>query len=219
MRFIDRAGQFGSSNNNYLMRPGEQTLLDRVRALTHTSFGTHRGLVRLILGELEFLIGRLQPFLDFEPSAVHRLVFVCLGNINRSAFGQAVACSLGARAISVGLSTTTGFPAFEKAIAIAPVYGHTLSAHRTTDFADYEYGPGDLLLVMEVRHAHELLRRGIPRHAVVLLGHWARPHRIHIHDPHHLCDDYFLTCFTIIQSAVANLVHELRLAGSPSVKS
>jgi low molecular weight protein-tyrosine phosphatase len=201
------------------MRPSERTLVGRANTLTHSSFGTFRGLVRLVLGELEFLIGRLQPFLNLEPSAVHRLVFVCLGNINRSAFGEAVACHLGARAISVGLSTTTGSPAFEKAIAIAPVYGQTLSAHRTTDFADYEYGTGDLLLVMEVRHAHELVRRGIPRQAIVLLGHWARPHRIHIHDPHELGDDYFLTCFTIIQSAVANLVHELQLAGSPSVKS
>jgi|SRR5690242_39456 len=201
------------------MRRSERTLLDRATGLTRSSFGTFRGLVRLALGELEFLVGGLQSFLNLEPSLIHRLVFVCLGNINRSAFGQAVACRLGARAISVGLSTTTGLPAFEKAIAIAPIYGHALTDHRTTDFTDYEYRSGDLLLVMEVRHARELLRRGIPRHAIVLLGHWARPHRIHIHDPHGLADDYFLTCFTIIQSAVANLVHELQLAGSPSVKS
>lgn len=201
------------------MSAAERTLSARASALTRSSFGTFRGLVRLLLGELEFLTGRLQPFLNLEPKAVHRLVFVCLGNINRSAFGEAVACRLGARAMSVGLSTTTGMPAFEKAIAMAPVYGHALADHRTTDFTDYQFEKGDLLLVMEVRHAHEVLRRGIPRHAVVLLGHWARPHRIHIHDPHGLCDDYFLTCFTIIQSAVANLIHELRLADSPSVRS
>jgi hypothetical protein len=38
-----------------------------------------------------------------------------------------------------------------------------------------QYQPGDLLLAMEVRHAHELVRRGIPADAIALLGHWSRP--------------------------------------------
>ena len=75
--------------------------------------------------------------------------------------------------------------------------------------------PGDLLLAMEVRHVHELIRRGIPADAIALLGHWSRPHRIHIHDPHLHTDQYFRTCFAIIHSAVANLVEELRLGESP----
>ena len=194
------------------------SLAGRLGSLIDVGFGTFRGFVRLVLGELEFVSGRLRPFVEIRPQEVKRLVFVCLGNINRSAFADVVASGLGARTASFGLSTSTGAPAFEKAITTAPVYGYDLSAHRATNFPDYRFEPGDLLLAMEVRHAHELVRRGIPANAVALLGHWSRPHRIHIHDPHRHTDQYFRTCFAIIHSGVANLVEELRQAGSPCLK-
>ncbi len=194
------------------------TLNDRLRSLIDIDYGTFRGFVRLMLGEAEFLSGRLRTFVELRPDRVNRLVFVCLGNINRSAFAGAIAKRLGVRTISIGLSTTTGANAFETAVQTAPIYGHDLSEHKATDFSDYAFVPGDLLLVMEVRHARELIRRGIPADAIALLGHWSRPHRIHIHDPHLLSDRYFRTCFSILHSAVVNLVAELRSANSPCVK-
>ena len=194
------------------------SLSGRIASLIDVGFGTFRGFVRLVLGELAFVGGGLRPFVQIRPREVKRLVFVCLGNINRSAFGHAVADGYGAHAVSLGLSTTTGAPAFEKAIGTAPVYGYDLTAHRATNFTDFRYQPGDLLLAMEVRHVHELIRRGIPADAIALLGHWSRPHRIHIHDPHRHTDQYFRTCFAIIHSAVANLVEELREGGSPCLR-
>jgi protein-tyrosine phosphatase len=191
----------------------------RAAALIDINFGTVRGGVRLALGEAEYLAGRVNAFTRLTPARISRLVFVCLGNINRSAFADVVARDLGAHTASIGLSTTTGSPAFTKAIATAPIYGHDLCAHRATDFKDYTYRPGDLLLAMEIRHVKEMLRRGIPGDAIVLLGHWAKPHRIHIHDPHELSERYFLTCFAVLQSAVINLVEELRLGDSPCLKS
>ncbi|WP_300438157.1 hypothetical protein [Zoogloea sp.] len=195
-----------------------KTLAGRLDSLIDVGFATFRGFVRLVLGELEFVSGRLQPFVQIRPKEVRRLVFVCLGNINRSAFADVVATGLGAHTASFGLSTNTGEPAFEKAISTAPVYGYDLAAHRATNFPDYTFQPGDLLLAMEVRHVRELIRRGIPEDSIALLGHWARPHRIHIHDPHRHTDAYFRTCFAIIHSGVANLVEELRQAGSPCLK-
>lgn len=187
--------------------------------LIDVNFATFRGFVRLVLGELEFASGRLAPFTQLHPERVQRLVFVCLGNINRSAFGHAVAASRGVNTASIGLATTTGAPAFEKAVSTASIYGFDLSSHRATDFKDYRYREGDLLLAMEVRHAHKLVARGIPKESIALLGHWSRPHRVHIHDPYEHTDAYFQTCFAVIQSAVANLVKELREKGSPCVTS
>lgn len=194
-----------------------QKLTERLNALVETNYGTFRGFVRLCLGELYFIIGRLQPFTEIHPEKVSRLVFVCLGNINRSAFSDVVARSCGVRVASIGLSTTTGSPAYKKALDFAPLFGHKLDNHRATDFSDYLYQPGDLLLAMEVRHARELVRRGIPKDSIALLGHWSKPHRIHIHDPHTLSDRYFPTCFAILHSGVLALVDELRRAHSPCV--
>ena len=191
--------------------------LGRYRHAVDAAFGTSRGLVRALLAELEYFAGTVDEFVRVEPKSVRRLVFVCLGNINRSAFGDALARQLGAATASFGLSTTTGAPAFHKAIGIAPSFGVSLADHRATDFTDYRYQDGDLLLAMEIRHARALLARGIPPGRVVLLGHWGSPRRIHLHDPHVLSDRYFDTCFTLLHSATRRLVAELRAGGSPCI--
>lgn len=189
----------------------------RLRWLTDSSYGTWRGCIRHYLAQLEWLAGRLDAHTALEAAAVHRLVFVCLGNINRSAFAEAVACQHGAHAVSIGLSTTTGAPAFITAVHTATRFGLDLGQHAATDLGDYRYQAGDLLLVMEIRHLHRLRAHGIPPQAIALLGYWSRPRRLHLHDPHTLSDDYFLSCFSLIHSAVLNLLHTLREGASPAV--
>ncbi len=189
----------------------------RLVRLIDANYGTHRGLVRLLLGEGEYLSGRLNRYLEPDLAITQRLVFVCLGNINRSAFAEAVAKTAGLNTASIGLSTSTGAPAFELAVVTSRRFGVDLTQHKATNLPDYEYRSGDLLLAMEVRHVHRLRAHGIPESAIALLGHWATPHRIHIHDPHTLSEEYFRTSFTIIQSAVRELALQCRAAGSPCV--
>jgi protein-tyrosine phosphatase len=192
------------------------SLKQRLSTLITGSFGTHRGLVRMLLGEAEYLAGRVNQFLQPDLAATRRLVFVCLCNINRSAFAEGVATSCGLVTASIGLSTSTGNPAFHMAIDTAEDFGIDLQAHRATNFTDYEYRPGDLLLAMEIRHAHRLVSQGIPQQAIALLGYWATPHRIHLHDPHTLSSAYFRTCFSLIHSAVRELAIDCRSAVSPA---
>lgn len=188
----------------------------RLRALIERNHGTHRGWARLQLAHFDHLVGRLAPWTEVRVPRVQRVVFVCLGNINRSAFAHAVASRLGVQAASFGLATTTGSPAFETATLTAQRFGISLDAHRATHLADYAYRDGDLLAAMEVRHVNRLLDHGFAAQSIVLLGRWAAPMRLHIHDPHTLADSYFLTCFTILESAVRNLAVELRERGHPA---
>lgn len=192
--------------------------LARAKTLIESNYGTHRGWVRYVLGQIEGNLGPRGRFRTVHPAEVGRLVFVCLGNINRSAFAHAVAASTGAECASIGLSTTTGAPATDAAIAAARELGISLDSHRATDFSDYERREDDLLLVMELRHANTLVERGVPARQIALLGHWAAPCRYHIHDPHTLSDEYFRTCFGVIRPAVLRLVGELERAGSPCVR-
>jgi len=200
------------------MTPGSSSPAARLRSVINANHGTWRGLVRTGLAQGEFALGRIDPFLQL-PAQVQRLVFVCLGNINRSAFADQVARSLGVHSCSIGLSTSTGAPATPLARQTAPGFGIDLATHRATDLTDYRHQPGDLLLAMEVRHAHRLAARGLPAGSVALLGHWAAPHRIHLHDPHTLSPAYFRTCFTLIDSAVHGLVRNLRDADHPCVRT
>lgn len=190
----------------------------RVQSLLAENYGTLRGYVRLALAQLELILGRLDTYRQPDARQTKRLVFVCLGNINRSAFAEWVARTLGATVCSIGLSTTTGAPAFCTAIRTASEFDIDLSAHVATDIADYQYESGDLLLAMEIRHVKQLLDRGIPPRAIALLGNWSTPKRIHIHDPHTLSDAYYRTCFALIHSAVGHLISELRAAKSPCIR-
>jgi protein-tyrosine phosphatase len=181
-----------------------------------TQFGTARGAVRLALahGQVVLGAGRIDPE---SLAKTRRLVFVCLGNICRSAFADAVARSAGASAVSAGLSTHAGGLAHPPVIAEAARMGYDLSAHRTTPIADYAPLPGDLLLVMEVRQLAALDRD--PRLADVpkmLLGSWARPW-LHLHDPYMLGDAYLAKCLQRIERATKALV--AATPGALSVRS
>ncbi len=193
------------------------SLFVRLKDLIDANHGTHRGWVRYLLGQAEGIIGPSDRFRRIAPPKVGRLVFVCLGNINRSAFAHVVAAHEAAECISIGLSTTTGAPATSMAQEVAREFGLSLEQHTATDISKYEPREDDLLLVMELRHAHRLVSRGIPPGQIALLGHWARPIRYHIHDPEKLSREYYRSCFSVIRSAVVNLVSELERAGSPSI--
>ncbi|TWI62989.1 protein-tyrosine phosphatase [Pseudoduganella lurida] len=188
------------------------------RAWLDGRFGTWRGLVRLLLAQGERMTGRLRGFGLREPRRVRRVVFVCLGNICRSAYAEQVARAAGLHAVSVGLSTTTGAPSPDEALAAAWRQRLPMDGHRARDWKDFRVQPGDLLLAMEVRQARELLRRLGNRGdvQVALLGDWCRPRVPHLHDPFSLSRDYFDTCFTRIRYAVYRLAHDVPAARLPA---
>ncbi|MEO7493617.1 MAG: hypothetical protein ABIT83_02690 [Massilia sp.] len=182
-------------------------------------FGTSRGLIRSALAHAELFTGRLRQFQLRHPERVERVVFVCLGNICRSAYGHQVARELGLSVASLGLSTTTGVGSPAEAVASAKRLGVAMDAHRACDWSNFKVRSGDLFLVMEVRQAHELRRRLGPRDdvQVCLLGNWCKPVMPHLHDPFSLSDDYFDTCFTRVRQATQHLARVLpnaRAAGS-----
>jgi protein-tyrosine phosphatase len=190
----------------------------RLAPLLQVNHGTLHGWVRHLVAQGEYLAGRLDPFLRLDAQHTRRLVFVCLGNLNRSAFAAAVARRQGVDAVSFGLAAQSGAPAYALAQDVARELDVDLGSHLATDLMDYEYRQGDVLVAMEVRHARRLRNVAVPMAPVLLLGHWCRPRRLHLQDPHQLAPDYFRSCFTLIQSGTVQLVRELRAAGSPCVR-
>lgn len=178
--------------------------------------GTWRGALRAWLAQGELRGGRLEAFRLTHPERVRRVVFVCLGNICRSAYAHRVAVNLGMHATSIGLATTTGAASPDAALHAAERCGDDLRAHRATDFRDFEPQAGDLFLAMEIRHAQELQRRLLARDDVqiALLGLWCTPPMPHLHDPYTLGDAYFDQCFARLRQAVHALHRKLN-GGAP----
>lgn len=168
-------------------------------------FGTSRGLVRLGLSYVEALplwSATVKP----EPGDVRRLVFVCHGNICRSAFAEAAARQMGLNAVSFGLSTSSGKPAHDPAVAAAAALDYAIEEHRTTRVEDFVPLPGDYLLGMEHRHLRKLAARDqlahLPRG---LLGNYASPPMPHLHDPYRLDPEFMEVCLRRVESAVSQL--------------
>lgn len=172
---------------------------------TIRKFGTLRGVARLGLSYAEVATG-LAPIRLPARGSVRRLVFVCHGNICRSAFAQAVAVREGFNVAGFGLSTTTGMTAHPPVMTEAARRGVSLEDHRTLAIGDFAMLPGDLLLAMEVRQLKRL--RADPRLGRTprdLLGRHLWPPVPHLHDPYLIDPAYLPTCLDRIERAVLNL--------------
>jgi protein-tyrosine phosphatase len=169
-------------------------------------FATARGAMRLVLSYAELatgLAGQLPP----DPAKVRRLVFVCHGNICRSAYAHVLARRAGAKVASFGLSTSSGKSAHPPVVAMAARRGVNMTAHRATDIDDFVPQEGDLLLAMETRHLRKLAAEPSVAHLPrMLLGAYARPPVPHLHDPYGEDEAYLPMCLTRIERAVAALV-------------
>jgi protein-tyrosine phosphatase len=169
-------------------------------------FGTLRGAARLALSFGELASG-LSAQRRARPDEVRRLVFVCHGNICRSAYAHVLAERAGARVASFGLSTSTGKGAHPPVVAMAARRGVNLTAHRATDIDDFVSQEGDLLLAMETRHLRKLAADPALSHLPrLLLGTFARPPVPHLHDPYDEDEAYLPVCLDRIERAVAALV-------------
>lgn len=87
-----------------------------------------------------------------DPGA-RRLVFVCTGNICRSAYAHVVASSRGLAAASCGTDTVNGRGADHVATLVAAERGVALDSHRTTRWEDMVLRPGDVLIAAQLHHA------------------------------------------------------------------
>lgn len=181
-----------------------------LRDLLQARFGRRAGWVRHQLAVALDLCGAFDQAHRVDFSAARRLVFVCQGNICRSAYAQARAELLGLRAASFGLDARAGDPAHPLAAQRAALRGVDLSRHRATPADPRLFGPGDLLLAMEPAHLARLTRFDFQ--PVTLLGLWATPPRPHLEDPYGLCPEYFDTCFDLIDSALAHIAQRARRA-------
>jgi protein-tyrosine phosphatase len=165
-------------------------------------FGSFGGLVRLTLAPVELATGR-GGVRTGRADDVRRLVFICHGNICRSAFADVVARRAGLAVMSFGLSTKSGKGAPRSALEAAARLGHDMGDHRATDLIDYDPREGDLLLAMETRQLRYIARTPhlwhLPR---TLLGLYTRPATPHLHDPYMRSDAYMERCMARIETAI-----------------
>lgn len=173
----------------------------------HDRFGGKTGFMRFCNYQIRYALGLFHGLRQIDWTRVTRLVFVCKGNICRSAFAEAVAHRAGINSISYGVDTRGGDPAEPRAVAMAREHGVDLTSHITQRTDDYVPRDGDLILAMEPDHLTALNKNretesGAQR---TLLGLWQPSPNPYIHDPYSTNDVYFMGCFTGIVNAVREI--------------
>lgn len=178
------------------------------------AYGSRSGFLLTCWHRLLLLAGRYRSHQDIDWSSVERLVFICKGNICRSAFAAAVARSLGVEAVSCGLQAILSAPANADAIRTAHGMGYDLDGHRTTPVMYLALKRTDLLVAMEPWQAEYMRSNLVRPHMYTLLGLWSKPALPHIQDPYGASDAYFNRCFTLIENSVHGIVKKIEAAGT-----
>ena len=173
------------------------------------NYGSWRGFVRTWWGHFRYLLGGYQAYRKVDWGSVERLVFVCKGNICRSAYAEALAKSLGINAVSCGLNTKDGLPADDSAIQAAIRRGIDLSKHRTMRIETLDLRKNDLLVAMEPWQAVQLERKYGKEYGCTLLGLWGQPVNPHIQDPFGLSNAYFDCCFNYIEKSLHEILSKI----------
>ena len=174
------------------------------------NYASRRGLVRTCWHRFLYICGCYRKYRRINWGGIDRLVFVCKGNICRSAFAEAVARSLGMEAVSCGLRTIVEAPANEGAVNAARVLGYDLREHRTKPIMYLLFRKTDLIIVMEPWQAEFIDLHLSREHSYTLLGLWHKPVIPHIQDPFGSSCAYFERCFNKIEMSVHEIVTQIK---------
>jgi len=172
-------------------------------------YGRKIGFLRLLLADIYDLFGCYSAYKNVRWEEAKRLVFICKGNICRSAYAEARANQLMLHATSAGLGAIKNGPADPYAIKVAAQRNVNLNLHQTTPVSDFKKKDGDIFICMEPLQALFIRNRidSNPKQQVTLLGLWSNERRPYLQDPYGLSDGYWTTCLDIIDSAVENIAH------------
>lgn len=205
-----------------LRRALPQSLLRAIRVYRGLNPAARSSMSRLWFRRL---FARQPPLPALPPSS--RVLFVCRGNILRSAVAEALFADLtrdgghgtGFTAASAGTAAGDGSPADPRGLTVARELGLDLSAHRAQLLRQNAVDQADLILVMDyVVEAEVLGQFPAAERKVRLLGDWgsdqSRPREIR--DPYSGTIDDVRAAFQLISTSVRDLVSSLSLSQAPA---
>ena len=180
--------------------------------LINENYGSRKGFVLSMRYQAESYLGKFNKYQSIPWGSVGRLIFICKGNICRSAFAAEVAKSLGLDAMSAGIHAIFDASADEQAISTAQKLGYDLSSHRTTPIVYPILRDRDLLVAMEPWQAKIVSRYLSKPMTTTLLGLWGKPQHPYIHDPYGSSSGYFDHCFKYIEISVHAIADKIKKA-------
>jgi protein-tyrosine phosphatase len=186
-----------------------RVLPEALRNYLASGYGGKRAFLAAMWHAGRASVGAFGGYRQIHWNEVSRVVFVCKGNICRSAYAERRFRAWGAKAVSAGLQADPGKPAAPAAQQAALRRGVDLAAHRSRVISELPIAAGDLLVAFEPRHAKALnaLARDRAGVQVTLLALWSsNPRLVYLHDPYGLSETYFERCFERIDRGLRGIL-------------
>lgn len=168
-------------------------------------YGSKKGFFLTYYYRLICFLGVYNHYYKVDWKSVERIIFICKGNVCRSAYADVIAQSVNLNVASCGVHARMGARANERAIKAAMLRGVNLKEHRTTPLSNIEFKKTDLVIAMEPWQAEYVNKEHKGECNITLLGLWGDPRLPYIHDPYGLSAEYFDVCFSYIENALANI--------------
>lgn len=178
-------------------------------------YGGRRGFLRSVVDYFNLNFLKNNKYMSF-PANVERVVFVCKGNICRSALAEwAFRKHTPFPTASFGVDTTTGCPANPRITRIAALFDIDLLEHKTTSQSNFEPAKNDVYVCVESAHA-EVIEQTMPGQSIFYLGAMLDNPCTYLHDPHTTSDNFALRSVVTIITAVERLamLANTRIEGS-----
>lgn len=172
-------------------------------------YGSLRGFLLAQKYSFYYQLGFYSKYQNINWENVKRLVFVCKGNICRSAYAEAFTKSLAIPAASFGIKTVDGSSADTTAVCYAEKKGLDLSGHMTTSIGSFRRQAGDIYIAMEPLQLTFLEHFGYNTCDITLAGLWCKNPVPYIEDPYGRPPEYLDTCFNYIEKAVNTIKDNL----------
>lgn len=185
-------------NRKEQKKPEKMSILKRMIV---SKYGSKKGLIISLKTSLTNLFTHKYKRYKSIPKEINRVIFVCKGNICRSAVAEyAFRQSSNIPTLSIGLETHTGKEGHERIVRIAKTLGIDMSMHKTTSYSDFSTKPGDLFVCMDPAHA-EVIDEVYGSDKTILLGYFGNIKKLYIHDPYSAAESYATNCTRYIVSA------------------
>jgi len=168
-------------------------------------YGGRRGFLRSIIGYLKLNLLKKDVKYMALPAQVDRVVFVCKGNICRSALAEWVfRKNTSFPTTSFGVDTTTGCLADPRITHIATLFDIDLAQHKTTAQSNFIPATNDVYVCVEPAHV-KVIQETMPGKPIFYLGATLDTPTTYLHDPHTASDAFALRSVVTIITAVERL--------------
>lgn len=164
-------------------------------------------------------LGLRQKKMPTDLARARSILFVCFGNIMRSAMCEVLMKqelighpNVRVTFTSAGLNATAGREAHPWGLAAAPQFGVSLESHRARVLSAEHVEQADIIFAMDYQNQVELLTRyPAAEHKVFMLSAYAGPEyrSVEIRDPFYGNQEETSHCYGILQTCIQNVVSAL----------